>query len=63
MLVFLREMENPVNKSRILRVAFAVAGMAALPATAHAESKFVTGTASPLTASASLDFTISRSTR
>ncbi len=44
--------------SRILRVALAVAGIAALPSAAQAESKFVTGTASPLTASANLDFTI-----
>lgn len=36
----------------------AVAGIAALPSIAHAESNFVTGTSSPLTASANLDFTI-----
>lgn len=39
-------------------VAVAIATSIALPSVAHAESKFVTGTASPLTASASLDFTI-----
>jgi hypothetical protein len=32
--------------------------LAVIPSTAHAESKFVTGTASPLSGSASLDFTI-----
>ncbi len=43
---------------RLLGTILAVAGAAALPSAAHAESKFVTGTASPLTASANLDFTI-----
>ncbi len=35
-----------------------VAGLAAVPSAANAESRYVTGTASPLTASANLDFTI-----
>ena len=43
---------------RILGAAFAIAGMAAIPTGAHAESQFVTGTGTPLTASAKLDFTI-----
>ena len=43
---------------RLLGAILAVAGAAALPSVAHAESKFVTGTSSPLTASANLDFTI-----
>ena len=43
---------------RILGAAFAIAGMAAIPSGAHAESQFVTGTGTPLTASAKLDFTI-----
>ncbi|WP_225207327.1 hypothetical protein [Novosphingobium huizhouense] len=37
---------------------FALAASVAMAPAAHAESKFVTGTGSPLTASASLDFTI-----
>ena len=44
--------------NRILGLALAIAGASTLPTAAHAESKFVTGTASPLTASANLDFTI-----
>jgi hypothetical protein len=40
------------------RAVAAAAVLAAVPSYAHAESKFVTGTASPLTGSASLDFTI-----
>lgn len=43
---------------RILGAAFAIAGMAAIPTGAHAESQFVTGTGTPLQASAKLDFTI-----
>ena len=39
-------------------VVLAFAGLSLLSTTAHAASKFVTGTASPLTASANLDFTI-----
>lgn len=50
--------ETIVINNRILGVALAIAGASALPSVAHAESKFVTGTASPLTASANLDFTI-----
>lgn len=46
-----------INK-RLIGAVLAVAGAAALPSLAHAESKFVTGTSSPLTASANLDFTI-----
>ena len=45
-------------KNRILGAALAIAGISAIPAAAHAESKFVTGTGTPLTASANLDFTI-----
>jgi hypothetical protein len=44
--------------SRTFGAAFAIVGVAALPSTAHAESQFVTGTGTPLTASANLDFTI-----
>ncbi len=44
--------------NRILGFALAIAGASVLPTAAQAESKFVTGTASPLTASANLDFTI-----
>lgn len=39
-------------------VALIFAGLTAMPGAANAESRFVTGTASPLTASARLDFTI-----
>ncbi len=46
-----------VNKTYI-SAGLLLAGIAALPNAAHAESKFVTGTASPLTASANLDFTV-----
>ena len=45
-------------RNTTLKVALGLAAMSAIPTTANAESKFVTGTASPLTASASLDFTI-----
>ena len=45
-------------KNRILGAALAIAGISAIPAAAHAESKFSTGTGTPLTASANLDFTI-----
>jgi len=51
------ETEDMISK-RILGAAFAIAGMAAIPTGAHAESQFVTGTGTPLTASAKLDFTI-----
>lgn len=47
-----------MTNSRPLLIALAFAGIAALPAAARAESKFVTGSASPLTASANLDFTV-----
>ena len=47
-----------VIKNRILSAAIAIAGISAIPTAAHAESKFSTGTGSPLTASANLDFTI-----
>jgi hypothetical protein len=47
-----------VINNRILGGALALACLSVLPTAARAESKFVTGTASPLTASASLDFTI-----
>ena len=47
-----------VIKNRNIGVALAVASFSLLSTTAHAASKFVTGTASPLTASANLDFTI-----
>jgi hypothetical protein len=49
---------HTVNKNRILGAAVALAGISAIPTAAHAESKFVTGTGTPLTASANLDFTI-----
>lgn len=45
-------------KSHILGAALCVAGIASIPTAANAESNFVTGTASPLTASAHLDFTV-----
>lgn len=45
-------------KNRIIGTALVGACLVGLPAAAHAESKFVTGTASPLTASANLDFTV-----
>ena len=51
------ETEDMISK-RILGAAFAITGMAAIPTGAHAESQFVTGTGTPLTASAKLDFTI-----
>lgn len=47
-----------MQKSNLLKAALALGAVCILPAAAHAESKFVTGTASPLTASANLDFTI-----
>jgi hypothetical protein len=47
-----------VINNRILGFALAVAGISAIPAAANAESRFVTGSASPLTASANLDFTV-----
>lgn len=51
------ETEDMISK-RILGAAFAITGMAAIPTGAHAELQFVTGTGTPLTASAKLDFTI-----
>ena len=45
-------------KTALFRSVAALAAMASLPGIAHAESRFVTGSATPLTASASLDFTI-----
>lgn len=45
-------------KNKIIGAALAIAGVSALPSAALAESKFVTGTSTPLTASANLDFTI-----
>lgn len=51
------ETEDMISK-RILGAAFAFVGMAAIPTGAYAESKFVTGTGTPLSASANLDFTI-----
>lgn len=51
-------LEQNVIKNRLIGGAFVVAGLSALPSMAHAESKFLTGTASPLTASANLDFTV-----
>lgn len=45
-------------KNRIIGTALVGACLVGLPSAAHAESKFVTGTASPLTASANLDFTV-----
>ena len=47
-----------MNKNKTLRVALLVAGISIIPTAANAESKFVTGTATPLTASANLDFTV-----
>lgn len=49
--------QNVINH-RIFAAALASTGMLALPHAAHAESKFVTGSATPLTASASLDFSV-----
>lgn len=46
-----------MKKNTFVAVAVALAGIAALPGAAHAESKFVTGSSS-LTTTASLDFTI-----
>ena len=46
-----------VNKN-ILRAALFIAGMSTIPTVAQANSQFVTGVATPLTASANLDFTI-----
>lgn len=43
---------------KLLVAAVATAAASSLPTIAHAESRFVTGTASPLTASANLDFTV-----
>lgn len=45
-------------KNHILGAALCVAGIASIPTAANAESNFVTGTTSPLTASAHLDFTV-----
>ncbi|TPG46576.1 hypothetical protein EAH76_23400 [Sphingomonas glacialis] len=42
----------------VMNLTVLLAGIAALPSVANAESKFVTGTATPLTATANLDFTI-----
>ena len=47
-----------LKKVTLSRVAICLAGLATLPTVAHAESRFVTGTSSPLTAAANLDFTI-----
>jgi hypothetical protein len=47
-----------VKKETLSRVVCCLAGVTLLPATAHAESRFVTGTSTPLTATANLDFTI-----
>lgn len=47
-----------MNKNRKFEAAFALAGLLSIPGLAHAESKFVTGTATPLTASANLDFSV-----
>jgi len=46
-----------VKNKTFLKVTLALAGIAALPSAAHAESRFVTGS-SALTAQARLDFTI-----
>lgn len=43
---------------KIIKSLLLVAGLAAVPSAANAESRYVTGSASPLTASANLDFTI-----
>ena len=43
---------------KFLTVGLLIAGVSALPGVANAESRFVTGSSSPLTASANLDFTI-----
>lgn len=45
-------------KNRLMGAALAAAGLLILPHSAQAESKFVTGTATPLTASANLDFSV-----
>ena len=47
-----------MNKNRKFEAAFALAGLLSIPGLAHAESKFVTGIATPLTASANLDFSV-----
>lgn len=47
-----------VIKQSTYRAAIAAAGLFILPHAANAESKFVTGTATPLTASANLDFSV-----
>lgn len=47
-----------MTKNGFLGAALVIAGLAAMPTAANAESKFVTGTSTPLTASANLDFTI-----
>ncbi len=47
-----------MKKETLSRVVFCLAGLTMLPTTAYAESRFVTGTSSPLTATANLDFTI-----
>jgi hypothetical protein len=47
-----------LKKETLSRVVLCLAGLTMLPAAAHAESRFVTGTSSPLTATANLDFTI-----
>jgi hypothetical protein len=45
-------------KQTTLSALLVLAGISVMPSAASAESKFVTGTATPLTASANLDFTI-----
>ena len=50
--------ENAVINKTILKGALVLAGISALPSAAQANSQFVTGTTTPLTASANLDFTI-----
>lgn len=47
-----------VTSKHFLKLAFAATGLIATSTAANAESKFVTGTSSPLTATANLDFTI-----
>lgn len=47
-----------MTKQTALNAVLVLASISLIPSAAHAESKFVTGTATPLTASANLDFTI-----
>jgi hypothetical protein len=47
-----------VIKNTVLGASLVLVGLSGIPTAAHAESKFVTGTSTPLTASANLDFTI-----